>query len=306
MTLKYQIGVDAGGTHITAIAYDLKGEELDRSEAGPGQINTNYEAGINNIAKAINKLLNTIDGDCMRILCGISGLSVVGNAPVVAATISSKADNLPTRAVTDSLLALYNGLEGDDGGLVIAGTGSVFNGLQKGHLIAVGGYGNILGDEGSGYAIAVAALKSALLSWDKREKNGLIPMFTKLFNVEQMDECTGKFYKMKNADVAGLAVHVAKLADSGDKAATDVIKRQAHLLARDIIIGLDRYEDPKPMKVALTGSVLANNKMLRDAMEKEVQTKYPKASFPISNGENARGVVFDKSKDYRYFTNPND
>jgi len=304
MTLKYQIGVDAGGTHITAIAYDLKGEELDRSEAGPGQINTNYEAGINNIAKAINKLLNTIDGDCMRILCGISGLSVVGNAPVVAATISSKADNLPTRAVTDSLLALYNGLEGDDGGLVIAGTGSVFNGLQKGHLIAVGGYGNILGDEGSGYAIAVAALKSALLSWDKREKNGLIPMFTKLFNVEQMDECTGKFYKMKNADVAGLAVHVAKLADSGDKAATDVIKGQAHLLARDIIIGLDRYEDPKPMKVALTGSVLANNKMLRDSMEKEVQAKYPKASFPISNGENARGVVFDKSKDYRYFTNP--
>lgn len=306
MALKYQIGVDAGGTHSTAIAYDLDGKELGRAEGGPGQINADYEGGINNIAQVVNELLNKIDGDCMRVLAGIAGLSVVGNAAEVAATISSKINNLPTRAITDSLLALYNGLEGDDGALVIAGTGSVYNGLQDGHLIAVGGYGNILGDEGSGYAIAVAAMKSALLSWDKREENGLIKMFTKLFSVEHMDECNAKFYRMANPEVAGMAVHVAKLADNGDKHAIAVINEQAHLLARDIIIGLDRYEDPKPMKIALTGSVLANNEMMRGVIEDEVKAKYPDATFSISNGENARGVVFDKSKDYRYFTNHED
>ncbi|MGQ5709611.1 N-acetylglucosamine kinase [Lactobacillus sp. PSON] len=306
MTLKYQIGVDAGGTHSTAIAYDLDGKELGRAESGPGQINTDYEAGINNIASAVNELLDKIDGDCMRVLAGISGLSVVGNAPEVAATISSKINNLPTRAITDSLLALYSGLEGDDGALVIAGTGSVFNGLQNGHLIAVGGYGAILGDEGSGYAIAKSAMQSALLSWDKREDNALIPMFTKLFGVEHMDECNAKFYKMANSEVASMAVHVAKLADNGDPDATKIIEEQAHLLARDIIIGLDRYEDPKPMKIALTGSVLANNAMMRGLIEDEVKAKYPDAIFSVSNGENARGVMYDKSKDYRYFTNHED
>ncbi|MFR4968839.1 MAG: N-acetylglucosamine kinase [Lactobacillus kalixensis] len=306
MALKYQIGVDAGGTHSTAIAYDMDGKELGRAEGGPGQINADYEGGINNIAEVVNELLDKFDGDCQRVLAGIAGLSVVGNAPEVAATISSRINNLPTRAITDSLLALYNGLEGDDGALVIAGTGSVFNGLQDGHLIAVGGYGNILGDEGSGYAISVAAMKSALLSWDKREENALIPMFTELFGVEHMDECNAKFYKMKNPEVAGMAVHVAKLADSGDKHASQVIKYQAHLLARDIIIGLDHYEDPKPMKIALTGSVLANNEMMRGLIEDEVKNKYPDAIFSVSNGENARGVIFDKSKDYRYFTNHED
>ena len=306
MTLKYQIGVDAGGTHSTAIAYDLNGKELGRAEGGPGQINADYEGGINNIADTVNELLDKIDGDCMRVLVGIAGLSVVGNAPEVAATSSSRINNLPTRAITDSLLALYSGLEGEDGALVIAGTGSVFNGLQDGHLIAVGGYGNILGDEGSGYAIAKSAMQSALLSWDKREDNALIPMFTKFFNVEHMDECNAKFYKMANSEVAGMAVHVAKLADQGDPDASAVIKEQAYLLARDIIIGLDRYEDPKPMKIALTGSVLANNEMLRNLMEDEVKSKYPKAEFSVSNGENARGVMFDKSKDYRYFTNHED
>lgn len=306
MALKYQIGVDAGGTHSTAIAYDMDGKELDRAEGGPGQINADYEGGIENIAQVVNELIDRIDGDCQRVLAGIAGLSVVGNAAEVAATISSRIHNLPTRAITDSLLALYNGLEGDDGALVIAGTGSVYNGLQDGHLIAVGGYGNILGDEGSGYAISVAAMKSALLSWDKREENGLIDMFTNLFEVSEMSDCNAKFYKMQNPEVAGMAVHVAKLADKGDEHAIKVIQEQAHLLARDIIIGLDRYADPKPMKIALTGSVLANNEMMRSVIEDEVKNKYPEAVFSISNGENARGVIFDKSKDYRYFTNHSD
>ena len=250
MALTYQIGVDAGGTHSTAIAYDENGKELGRAEGGPGQINADYEGGIKNISDTINELIDKVDGDCMRVLVGIAGLSVVGNAPEVAATISSRINNLPTRAI-------------------IAGTGSVYNGLQDGHLIAVGGYGNILGDEGSGYAIARSAMQSALLSWDKREHNSLIDMFTKLFNVEHMDECNAKFYKMSNPEVAGMAVHVAKLADEGDEDATKIIKEQAHLLARDILIGLDRYEDPKPMKIALTGSVLANNSMLRGLVEEE-------------------------------------
>ena len=302
MTLKFLIGVDAGGTHTMAIAYDLKGHELARAQAGPGQVNTNYASAITNITNAINKLIDEIDGDCQRILCGIAGLSVVGHSPEVAAEISAKANNLPTRAITDSLLALYNGLEGEDGGLVIAGTGSVYNGLQNGRIITTGGYGSILGDEGSGYAIALSALKSALLSWDKREENELISMFNKLFKVDNLNDATAKFYKTANADFASMAVDVAQLADKGNPFALAVIKEQAELLARDIIIGMNRYEDPKPMKIALTGSVLANNHMLRDFLEDKVREKYPDAQFSISNGENARGVVFDKSKDYRYFT----
>ncbi len=46
--------------------------------------------------------------------------------------------------------------------------------------------------------------------------------------------------------------------------------------------------------------------MMRSYMEAEVKEKYPDAVFSVSNGENARGVIFDKSKDYRYFTNHND
>ena len=303
--LKYMIGIDAGGTHSTAIAYDENGKELGRAEGGPGQINNNYELGIKNISDTINNLKNQINGDCMKILAGIAGLSVVGNAPEVAATISSNVGNIPTRAITDSLLALYNGLEGADGALVIAGTGSVVNGRQNESLIATGGYGSQLGDEGSGYAISKAALQAALLKWDQREKSSLVDLFVKIWDLDSMDEAPAKFYELTSPEVASYAVEVAKLADNGDEEARDIIQEQAHLLARDIINCLDRYEDPKPMRIALTGSVLSNNAMMRSIMEDEVKEKYPDAVFSVSNGENARGVIFDKSKDYRYFTNHN-
>lgn len=303
--LKYMIGIDAGGTHSTAIAYDENGKELGRAEGGPGQINNNYELGIKNISDTINNLKDQINGDCMKILAGIAGLSVVGNAPEVAATISSNVGNIPTRAITDSLLALYNGLEGADGALVIAGTGSVVNGRQNESLIATGGYGSQLGDEGSGYAITKAALQAALLKWDQREKSSLVDLFVKIWDLDSMDEAPAKFYELTSPEVASYAVEVAKLADNGDEEARKIIQEQAHLLARDIINCLDRYEDPKPMRIALTGSVLSNNAMMRSIMEDEVKEKYPDAVFSVSNGENARGVIFDKSKDYRYFTNHN-
>lgn len=299
---KYMIGIDAGGTHSTAIAYDEQGKELGRAESGPGQINNDYNLGIKNITVAINELRNKIDGDCIKILAGIAGLSVVGNAPEVAATISSMVGNIPTRAITDSLLALYNGLEGTNGALVIAGTGSVVNGRQNGSLITVGGYGSLLGDEGSGYAITKAALVTALSKWDQRQPSSLIDLFIKIWNLDNMNDAPAKFYTMTSPQVASYAVEIAKLADSGDAEARDIIQEQAHLLARDILMCLDRYQDPKPMRIALTGSVLSNNAMIRSFMEDEVKEQYPDAVFSVSNGENARGVIYDKSKDYRYFT----
>ena len=79
----------------------MNGKELGRVESGPGQINNDYELGIKNIAQAVNELRDKIDGDCIKVLAGIAGLSVVGNAPEVAATISSMVGNIPTRDITD-------------------------------------------------------------------------------------------------------------------------------------------------------------------------------------------------------------
>lgn len=296
--MNYMIGIDAGGTHTTAIAYDENGKKITSAETGQGNIIIDYDGGITNIVTAVQRIATEIGNDPQKVLVGIAGISIYGHEPEVAREISARINNVPTKAITDAVLALYNGLEGDDGALVIAGTGSIVNGLQNGHLISVGGYGQILGDEGSAYQIAVAGMKHALRVYDEGHSDALMDMFTTYFGVERMEDCNAPFYKMTRPQVAAMAVEIAKLADDGDPAATAVIKDQAHMLAEDILICLNRYQDPKPMKIALTGSVLANNEMLRKQIEDDVHAKYPKATFSVSNGQNARGVIFDKSTDY--------
>lgn len=296
--MNYTIGVDAGGTHTTAIAYDEQGKKIATAEAGQGNIIIDYEGGINNIANAVLNIENQVGENPQKVLVGIAGISIYGHEPEVSGEISARIGHVPTRAITDAVLALYNGLEGEDGALVIAGTGSIVNGLQNGKLISVGGYGQILGDEGSAYQIALSAMKKALLSYDKREENPLIDMFTSYFNVKRMEDCNAPFYKMSRTEVAAMAVPVAKLADKGIDEAVEVIREQAELLANDILICFSRYADPKPMRIALTGSVLANNEMARNMIEDYVHAEYPDAIFSVSNGQNARGVLFDKSKGY--------
>ncbi len=294
----YQIGIDAGGTHTTAIAYDLTGrQELLRVETGQGNINADFDGGMANIKEAVRQIQAKLGSNCERILAGIAGISVTGQYKEVSETLAS-AFNTKAKAITDSLLALYKGLEGEDGIIVIAGTGSVVNGLQNGKILTVGGYGHLLGDEGSGYAISIAGLKSALHSWDKREKNDLIDLFTKHFEVSEMNDCNQKVYRLERPEIAGLARLIAELADNGSEDAQNVIFSQADLLADDIIMGLDRFADPKPMAIALTGSVLTNNKMLRTRVEDKVHAKYPNAKFVISSGSNASGILFDKNDDY--------
>ena len=72
MALTYQIGVDAGGTHSTAIAYDENGKELGRAEGGPGASSRRgSERGVNE-AQAFDAVL---DGGEVRLGPGPAALT---------------------------------------------------------------------------------------------------------------------------------------------------------------------------------------------------------------------------------------
>lgn len=133
---------------------------------------------------------------------------------------------------------------GEPGVMVISGGGAVAYGRNaSGDSLRVGGWGHVLGDEGSGYWIGLEAIKSALKS-----QAGMIPK-TRLearvmgvFGTKDDRRVLAEVYSgsFSEADVADLVPMVVSLADEGDEAASEILDEAAHNISRLCSAALDQ------------------------------------------------------------------
>lgn len=289
--MTYQIGIDSGGTHIVATAWDNSGKQLAQTTAGPGNILIDGTGTMRNLHRVIEKLTAELDGQaCTQILAGIAGSATTGNGDSVAAQLQ-KDFSIPTAVVNDAELALLNGLEGADGTLVIAGTGSITYGRQNGQFLRVGGWGQLLGDTGSAYQIFALAMKKALAAHDRGEASPLITLCQSLLEANSMPAAVRRFYQLDRAHLAAFAAKIAVAADDGDEAAQAVITESAQALAQEVLVLLDRYDQPTPLKLALSGSVLVHNQSFRGTLVAAIRERYPVEAQVVSTN-NSRGVLF--------------
>lgn len=159
------IGIDGGGTGCRAIVADASGQVLARSEAGPANIASDPEGALQNILLCAEAAFRTAVGAgaeaAMRTAqagLGLAGANALGAAETLAA-------GLPFRTIrieTDALAAARGALGRDDGILAALGTGSVFVRQVAGVPRQFGGWGLILGDEGSGARLGRSALTLAM------------------------------------------------------------------------------------------------------------------------------------------------
>ena len=97
---------------------------------------------------------------------GLAGVSSAAIARQVEAALDGFAD---VRVANDAVTACLGAHAGQDGGLVIAGTGSAGLALIDGREIFVGGRGFVLGDDGSGARIGLESWRRALRAHDGLE-----------------------------------------------------------------------------------------------------------------------------------------
>src|SRR6185295_3235694 len=133
--------------------------------------------------------------------------------------------------VNDALVALEAGAPDRPGVVVIAGTGSIAYGRnERNEAARAGGWGYVLGDEGSGYWIGRAALRAVLRAADQRgPATVLTPMLLEHFNVTQPQLLLHEVYhqQLKPAEIGALAqcVHAGFL--QGDSAAIGILRGAA-------------------------------------------------------------------------------
>jgi glucosamine kinase len=157
----------------------------------------------------------------------VIGLAGVGRKGLLEALIALPHPFRTVRYANDATIACLGAHRGNDGGVVIVGTGSVGLAIIKGREIRIGGYGFPISDEGSGAALGLGALRVALKAHDGRiARTRLASEMMKGFQddplevIAWMDDATA-------TDYAIFAPLVLDLAEQGDVAALEIVREAA-------------------------------------------------------------------------------
>jgi len=295
--MEYIIGVDGGGTKTEATAYNLKDEALATCIAGPANPAVDFAKAEENIREAIAqcmfKLQTTgLDGDCRGIFMGVAGIEVGENKQRLELSIT-KTFHCKVFGLHDSELAHAAILKGRDGIVTIAGTGSVSYGIYKGKAEKTGGWGHVLGDEGSGYWIALQALKHMTLEHDA----GVTPselsraMLSEMnaadvFAVKELVHRVGKY------EIARAAKAVAEQAEKGNSEAISILAWAGEALA-DLTIRLyKKLGVTGAVSIGTSGGILCNVDRVRENFQSCIEEGIPEAIIMTDNIPPTKGACY--------------
>ena len=293
--MSYVIGVDSGGTHITATAYKSR-IPIASATSGPGNILIDPNQTTKNLIEVIGNLLKKCPSySCRCILIGIAGLESAKNTAPYLDEIKNHFNNITTNFtfISDAKLALINGLEGKDGFLGIAGTGSIVYGKQGNKYLRAGGWGYLLDDVGSGYRITQEAVSTALEQMDRGKQSSLTPTILEYFREDSLKNVVSRYYTLSRPEIAAFSLKIAHVAEQGNKEAINILIHQATLLANEIIYLIKRYpQNNISLNLALSGSVLINNPIIQKEIISTLKKSYPSINIMISSRSNTAAVNY--------------
>ncbi|MHB8234412.1 MAG: BadF/BadG/BcrA/BcrD ATPase family protein [Solirubrobacteraceae bacterium] len=283
----YVMGIDGGATKTLAAVLDLERHEVHLAEGGP----SNEDAV--GAAAAVDTLLSVADralqraGVAERDLATVV-LAVAGtDTPAIARNVcSARGDDWIV--VNDVVGAWAAATGGRPGVGAISGTGSnVFGVGPGGRPWRVGGWGHLLGDQGSGYWLGTESIRAALADRDgSGPQTALAGAAVEFFGVQSVEALAALVYSkpLTKGEIAAFAVRTCELAQGGDAVAHELYTRGAHELASQIAAvightGLGGGEEEFP--VGLIGSVFRAGPIFVDPIVAAVHGVAPNARIDV-------------------------
>lgn len=272
----FVLGMDIGGTSSRALVSDLTGRVLGTGAAAGGNPNSHpADEAVRQIAAAATQALHGIDPGAVRgCVIGMAGVSKMTD-PAFQECFDEQWARLGLRcarqAIGDCEVAFAAGTPATDGTVVIAGTGSVATRIE-GHQLAAtaGGYGWLLGDDGSAFWLGREAVRATLAALDR----GSTPTgLTAAVPRRLLPDAEPQRRKLISAVTAQPPIRLAELAPlvtdaakEADPTATAIVDRAACLLADTVAGTRPSLTEP----VVLGGGLLVPGNPVGDALRAEL------------------------------------
>ena len=300
--LKRVLAVDGGGSKTIAWIANVRSssgrcsvelEVVGRGQAGPSNPRSvGFETALANIGLAVTMALEQASMGSSSIAVACLSLAGAGRSEEqnrVRAWADGRRLANQTIVMDDveplRLAAMYEqdmspsvaASTWEQSVTLVVGTGSIACGRNGEHRSArVGGWGYLLGDEGSGFAIGMAGLRAICHSHDRGEEaTPFQSALLKQLGLSTPAELVGFVYKtpLPRAQIAELSGSVLTHADQdpvASKILTDSIDAMVHLVT-DMVRRLDLAH--LSYSLAMSGGILSNHSNIVDSLLLELERR---------------------------------
>lgn len=287
------VGVDAGGTATRALV-SSNGTRSGEAE-GPGANATTL--GVDDAADAMLTVVRKALAHRRpaAIVVGAAGAGRAAVAAELEALIGSAFPGARVAVGDDAAIALRAAIPAGPGVVVIAGTGSIAYAENGDRRARIGGLGYLAGDEGSAYAIGLAAVRLYGRVLDGRARGDeTTDLVAQALRAPDRDAYLAALYDTPPAPaaIAELAAGIVALAGQGNRAAAKIVQ-QAGLDLGDLVKSAARAAgllEASPA-VVLAGGLLAENSLLTFLLETRIVGDLPGASILRGTGAPVTGAL---------------
>ncbi|MBD2202091.1 ATPase [Calothrix sp. FACHB-1219] len=310
--MNYVLGIDGGGSKTVCVLMDENRQVVSRGEAGA----SNYQSiGIATakqsiefaIMAATDKAVNITKPITISAIClGLAGVGRKEDIEVIKSVVKDLQNSqllpinwtLPTTNILichDALIALVGGTGNSVGIVTAAGTGSIIFGRNHQRITKrVGGWGYILGDEGSAYRIAIAGVQAALKAYDgSGMPTSLIDIFKVYLELSNLENLVELIYRRGwgVTEIAALAEIVDLAAALGDRVANQIIDDAVQYLVVATSTVIDKLFSDRPvLEVVTTGSVWTGKAKMHQRFTASLNQNFPEVKVIFPKHEPAYGA----------------
>jgi N-acetylglucosamine kinase-like BadF-type ATPase len=299
--MKYFIGIDGGGTKTDCIITDDNNNQFFSLKGGPlNLLTTSPSESSKTIMQLINSCLSKLNitaADLDSIGIGAAGAGRIEESVKLESNLKVLLPrSINVKVTSDAEAALEGAFNGKPGCILISGTGSIILGKdQNGFIHRCGGFGKILGDEGSGYMLGKKGLISAAKKFDGRGEKSLITDLLKdKYQIKSEQDIINAVYK-NNLDIAGVAPLVLASAGNNDKVALRIIDEETEELLT-LITCMVKKLNKEYIEISFTGRLITTVNIFSITLKNKIAASYKMVKIIEPEYSPAMGAVFIAKK----------